>query len=123
MAVVEGVPAASLAYQNPSGVLHDSDENISRGGGGGGEEKETLGGESADADQAGIMGVATERRSGEDGGGTAVGDVHGGRGGGTSVGDSIGTGSSRFRYSAGKNKKSLQLGRSSQKNNSGLDCN
>lgn len=93
--MVKGVPAASLAYHNPSGVLHDSDENSS-----GGEENEPHLGEFAGAadDQAvGAMGVTTERQSGDErvnAGGDSVG---GGGGGGTSGGDNIRTRSSRFR--------------------------
>lgn len=83
VAVVKGVPAASLAYHNLSGVLLDNDESIFGG--------EALGAfdDSAEAD----VEADTQTAGGSD---NAVRGSGGARESG-SGGDDVGAGSSRFR--------------------------
>lgn len=84
--MVKGVPAASLAYRNPSGVLPDNDNSLF--------EEETL----RDVDDETGAAEVTAGGGGDDIGGGRNGDVSGGLRGSGNGDDNGGTGSSRFRY-------------------------
>lgn len=85
MAVVKGIPAASLAYHNPSGVLVDGGKNVSSE-----EARRNFG-------QVGTAGGGTaDGQTGVNGKTAGVGENGGG--GDSGGGSRIGTGSSRFRY-------------------------